>query len=127
LFKTLILLLIDKIYCCEVSQAVPARPSGKDRLVAGKTFRSEEGSGRGSRLFGVRSRGKQLSTCTEFCVWTAALRRNFDSVGRPRFGGSFEASFGMAAPEPHSPVWMLGANSLFALGLSNNTIPSYQS
>jgi hypothetical protein len=118
-----LLLLLNKIYCSEVSQAVPARPSGNDRPVAGKTFRSEEGSGMGSRLFAVHSRGKQPSTCTEFCAWTAALRRNFDSVGRPRFGGSF----GMAAPEARSTVWMLGANSLFALGLSNNTIPSYQS
>jgi hypothetical protein len=105
---------------------VPARPSGKDRPVAGKTFRSEESSGMGSRQFAVRSRGKQPSTCTEFCVWTAALRRNFDSVERPRLGGSFEASFGMAAPEARSTVWMLGANSLFALGLSNNTVPSYR-
>jgi hypothetical protein len=126
LFETLILLLIDKIYFSEVSKAVPARPSGKDRPVAGKTFRSEEGSGMGSRLSGVRSGGKKPSTCTEFCVWTAALRRNFNSVGRPRFGGTFEVSFGMAAPEPRSAVRMLGAKSLFALGLSN-TNPSYQS
>ena len=44
----LLLLLLYKIYFSEGSQAVPARPSGKGRLVAAKTFRSEEGSGMGS-------------------------------------------------------------------------------
>jgi hypothetical protein len=44
----ILLLLLYKIYFSEGSQAVPARPSGKGRLVAAKTFRSEEGSGMGS-------------------------------------------------------------------------------
>jgi hypothetical protein len=44
-----------KAYCSEGSQAVPARPSGKGRLVTGKGLRSAEGKVIGSGLYTVHT------------------------------------------------------------------------
>ena len=55
---------------------MPARPSGKSRLVVCETFGSDEGNVMGICLFGVCSRGESLSIGAEFWVWG----QNFDGI-----------------------------------------------
>ena len=59
---------------------MPARPSDNGVLEQGKALGSEERGLRGNGMSGLCNKRETLRIWTEFYVWRAAVRRNFDNA-----------------------------------------------